>query len=95
MPTFDPSIISGTPTPVPEPASPAPAQEPLAPTTPEASIPPVPAPEPTAPVAPETLADEYNSIIYSNLSDAFEGNVTLEEAAKNIDEQANSTLFAD
>ncbi len=38
---------------------------------------------------------EYNSIIYSNLSDAFEGNVTLEEAAKNIDEQANTTLFAD
>ena len=36
---------------------------------------------------------EYNSMIYSNLSDAFEGNVTLEEAAAAIDEQANSTLF--
>ncbi len=38
---------------------------------------------------------EYGSIISANLSDAFEGNVTLEEACKAIDEQANGTLFAD
>lgn len=36
---------------------------------------------------------EYNSMIYANLSDAFEGVTTIEEAVEKIDSQANSTLF--
>lgn len=36
---------------------------------------------------------EYNSMIVAALSDAFEGNTTIEEAVSKIDEQANSTLF--
>ncbi len=36
---------------------------------------------------------EYNSMINAGLSEAFEGNTTLDEALAKIDEQANTTLF--
>lgn len=38
---------------------------------------------------------EYSDIITARLSDAFEGKTTLEEAAKTIDEQANTTVFTE
>ena len=38
---------------------------------------------------------EYNSMINAGLSEAFEGNTTLDEALAKIDEQANTTLFND
>ena len=38
---------------------------------------------------------EYSDIITARLSDAFEGKTTLEEAVKQIDEQANSTVFTE
>ena len=36
---------------------------------------------------------EYNSMIYANLSEAFEGLTTIEDAAAKIDSQANGSLF--
>lgn len=38
---------------------------------------------------------EYSDIISAHLSEAFEGETTIEEAAEAIDEQANSTVFTD
>lgn len=38
---------------------------------------------------------EYSDIITAHLSDAFEGKTTIEEAAKEIDDQANSTVFTE
>lgn len=38
---------------------------------------------------------EFNSIVNANLSDAFEGICTIEEAAQKIDEQCNTTLFTE
>ena len=38
---------------------------------------------------------QFQSIVYAQLSDAFEGVITLDEAVANIDELCNTTVFVD